>query len=268
MSDRPKGRLAFVGLGLHDEKDITVRGMEEISGADVVFSESYTSRLSEGAISRLSESTGKEVRMLSRKEVEDASAILDSCMGRRVAFLVVGDPLTATTHVDLRLRAHRLFVETVVVHAPSAITAVPGILGLQHYKFGRVATLPYPQEGYLPTSPCEMILENLGRGLHSLVLLDIDSENDRYMTANEGMRLLLEMSSKLGERETRISEDTMVCVVARAGSTDCVASAGKLEDMRLRNFGPPLHTIVIPGRLHFMEEEALSAFAGAEAPRG
>jgi diphthine synthase len=28
------------------------------------------------------------------------------------------------------------------------------------------------------------------------------------------------------------------------------------------DFGPPLHTLVIPGKLHFMETEALVAFAG------
>jgi len=262
-SDRSSGRLAFVGLGLHDEKDVTARGLEEIRAADIVFAEDYTSRQSEGAIARLSELTGRDIQMLSREQVEEGSAILESCAGRRVAFLVVGDPLTATTHVDLRLRAHKAAVETEIIHASSALTAVPGILGLQHYKFGRVTTLPYPQEGYLPTSPCEMILENLERGLHSMVLLDIDSENERYMTAPEGMRLLLEMSRKVGKREVTISEDTFVCVVARAGSPDCVASSGRLGEMRLADFGPPLHTIVVPGRLHFMEEEALRAFAPA-----
>ncbi len=261
MTDRFKGRLALVGLGLHDEKDVTVRGLEEISSADVVLSERYTSTLCEGAISRLSETTGKEIRTVTREDVEDASVILDTAMGKRVALLVVGDPLTATTHIDLRLRAARNSIETVIVHASSVLTAVPGLLGLQHYKFGRATTLPFPQEGYLPTSPCEMILENLKRGLHSMALLDIDSENGRYMTANEGMNVLLEMARKLGVAGD-ISGETLACVVARAGAPDCTVSAGRLDDMRLRDFGPPLHTLVIPGLLHFMEEEALQTFAG------
>lgn len=262
MPDRFKGRLVLVGLGLHDEKDVTVRGLEEIRSADVVFSERYTSRLCEGAISRLSETTGREIQMLTREDVEDASVILEACKGRRAALLVVGDPLAATTHIDLRLRAEKDSIETAVVHAPSVLTAVPGLLGLQHYKFGRVTTLPFPHEGHLPTSPCEIIIDNLERGLHSMVLLDIDSENDRYMTANEGMRFLLEMSSKL-ERADAISSETLVCVVARAGAPDCIVAAGRLEDMGLRDFGQPLHTIVVPGHLHFMEEEALQTFAGA-----
>ena len=263
MAEGPKGRLALVGLGLYDERDITTRGLEEIRDADIVFCESYTSRLSEGSVSRLSERLGKDIRALDREAVEDASAILGACDGKRVVLLVVGDPLTATTHIDLRLRAARCSIETVIVHAPSVLTAVPGLLGLQHYKFGRTTTLPYPQEGYLPTSPCEMVLENLARGLHTLVLLDIDAENERYMSANEGLRLLLEMARKLRPPAREISDDTLVCVVARAGAPDCVVAAGKLGEMRLRDFGPPLHSIAIPGKLHFMERDALQTFAGA-----
>ena len=267
MSKGSKGRLAFVGLGLYDDKDVTTRALDEIAEADIVFSESYTSKMSEGSVSRLSEKLGKEIQVLDREAVEDASTILEACDGHRVALLVAGDPLTATTHIDLRLRAARSSIETVVIHAPSVLTAVPGLLGLQHYKFGRATTLPYPQEGYLPTSPCEMVLENLARGLHTLVLLDIDAENERYMSANEGIRLLLEMAKKLGTPARAMSNDMLACVVARAGAPDCIVSAGKLGEMRLRDFGPPLHTIVIPGKLHFMERDALATFAGAAGLR-
>ncbi|UCE81519.1 MAG: diphthine synthase [Methanobacteriota archaeon] len=254
------GRLALVGLGLCDEKDITVRGMEEIMSADNVFAEHYTSRLKEGSISRLSNAIGKEIVMLPRKEVEEGSRIIDSCRTGRTAFLVGGDPLTATTHIDLRLRALQESIETVVVHASSVLTAVPGLLGLQHYKLGRTTTLPFPQKGYLPTSPYEIIVENLARGLHSLVLLDTNSADEGNMTANEGMEVLLDMAGK-SDGLAKLDEDTLVAVVARAGAPDCVIAAGRMTDMRTRSFGLPLHTIVIPGRLHFMEEEALKAFA-------
>ncbi len=261
MVDDKTTKLTFIGLGLCDEMDITTRGMAEVREADVVYAEHYTSRLSSGAISRLEATTGKEIVMLTRHEVEDGSCIIESCKSGRVAFLVAGDPMTATTHVDLRLRAAKESIETEVVHGSSVLTAVLGLLGLQHYKLGRTTTLPFPQEGYLPTSPCEIILDNLDRGLHSLVLLDIDSENDRYMTANEGMKVLEEMAKKQGTSE-KIHEDLIVAVVARAGWPDCVVAAGRLREMRARRFGPPLHTLVIPGKLHFMEEEALTVFAG------
>ncbi len=250
------GKLSFVGLGLHDEDGITVRGLKEIIGSDVVFAESYTSALSDGAIDRLARIAGKPIETLTRSQVEDGSRILDEAKGKKVAFLVPGDPMTATTHVDLRMRALKLGIKTAIVHGSSALTAVPGILGLQHYKFGRTTTLPFPQEGYSPMSPYDVIADNLSRGLHSMVLLDIDSDNSRYMTANEGLHLLLDMERRGGK--AILGDEALVCAVARAGAPDCVAASGKLRDLATMEFGPPLHTLVVPGKLHFMEEEALS----------
>ena len=256
------GRLAFVGLGLHDENGITVQGLQEIRNAEIVYAEMYTSALTEGAMDRLGSNTGKHIELLDRASLEDGSRVLNDCRERRVALLVVGDPMTATTHVELRLRAISQGIETVVVHGVSVLTAVPGLLGLQHYKFGRTVTLPLPQEGYSPTSPYELIADNISRDLHTLILLDIDAENNRYMTANEGMRLLLDMERRT-ERKT-LSMDSLVCVVARAGSPDCIVRAGPLREMVDLDFGGPLHTLVVPGKLHFMESEALSLLARAQ----
>lgn len=254
------GRLVFVGLGLDDERGITLRGLEEARAADIVFAEFYTSTLRTGSIERLEKAIGKGIKVLGREDVEDAKIILEACKDASVVLLVAGDPMAATTHVDLRIRAHSAGASTAVVHGPSVFTSAAGLLGLQHYKFGRTTTLPFPQEGYSPTSPYEVVSENVSRRLHTLVLLDIDSGNQRYMTANEGLRLLLDMEARMG-RGT-VTADTIVGVVARAGSDDVVVRAGPISKLIDEDFGPPLHSIVVPGKLHFMEEEALRAFAG------
>ncbi len=256
----PAGRLVFAGLGLQDEEGITSKALREVERADVVFAETYTSFLEEGAIERLEAKLGKKFVMLDRTAVEDGRKILDAAKSGKVVLLVAGDPMTATTHIDLRLRAAEESIETVVIHGVSVMTAVPGLLGLQHYKFGRTASLPFPQEGYSPTSPYEAVTENLSRGLHTLVLLDIDADGRRFMTANEGIHLLLDMERRTG-RGT-LSEDSPVCVVARAGSSDCLVRAGSAKDLLEEDFGPPLHCLVVPGKLHFMEERALEVFAG------
>ena len=254
------GTLTFVGLGLDDDQGISLKGLNEVGLADVVFAEAYTSTLSEGSIDRLAKKTGKKIDILSRNTVEDGGSLLETCKEKRVVLLIAGDPMTATTHIDLRLRAERQGIHTRVVHGSSILTAVPGVLGLQHYKFGRTTTVPFPQEGYSPTSPLEVISENLSRGLHTLVLLDIDAENARYMTANEGLHCLLDMDRRLGKGV--IDENNLVCVVARAGAEDCVARAGRLGDLVKESFGPTLHSLVVPGKLHFMEEESLEVLAG------
>ena len=97
-------------------------------------------------------------------------------------------------------------------------------------------------------------------GLHTLVLLDIQVEKNRYMTANEGLELLLKMEDKL--RKHLFTDETIACVVARAGAPDSVVAANTINILRKKDFGPPLHTLVIPGNLHFMEVEALELCAG------
>ena len=253
------GKLTFIGLGLYDEKDISLKGLEEIKKCDKVYAEFYTAILTGADIKKIEKKIGKKIEVLTREETEKGNKILESTDAKNVVFLTCGDPMTATTHIDLRLRAIRRGVKTKVIHGSSIATAVPGLLGLQNYKFGRTTTLAYPNKEYFPTSPYDVIKVNKKFGLHTLVLLDIQAEKKKYMTANEGMKLLLEMEDKL--KENVFKDDSIVCVVARAGSDEPAVAAGAVKDLIDKDFGPPLHTLVIPGNLHFMEFEAMQALA-------
>jgi len=255
----PKGKLIFVGLGLYDEKDISLKGLEEIKKCDKVFAEFYTAKLSGTNLKKVEKKIGKKIEVLNREETEKGDKIIVSAKDETVVFLTCGDPMTATTHVDLRLRAIEQGIETKVVHGSSIITAVPGLLGLQNYKFGRTTTLAYPEKNYFPTSPYQVIKDNKKMGLHTLVLLDIQVEKYKYMTANEGITFLLEMEKK--HKKQVFTGDSIVCVVARAGSSNPVVVANTADILKKRDFGPPLHTIVIPGKLHFMEIESLKILA-------
>ncbi|RLF34456.1 MAG: diphthine synthase [Thermoplasmata archaeon] len=261
-----KGSLVFIGLGLYDEKDITLKGFEEVKKADKVFAEFYTAKLVGTTLKDIETLIGKKITVLSREKTEKGEVVLDSAEKHYTVFLTAGDPMTATTHVDLRIRAIKRGINTQVVHGCSIVTAVPGLLGLQSYKFGRTTTLVFPDKNYFPTSPYEVIKENKKMGLHTLVLLDVQADKNRYMTANEGMKFLLEMEEK--NRGNVLSKDTLVCVVARAGSNKPVVKADSIKNLIKIDFGPPLHTLVVPGRLHFMEVEALIALAHLPAQLG
>ena len=254
-----KGRLTFIGLGLYDEKDISLKGLEEINNCDEVYAEFYTAKLIGTNIDKIEEKIGKTIKILSREETEKGDKILKSANDKNIAFLTCGDSMTATTHIDLRLKAVNIGIKTKIVHGNSIVTAVPGLLGLQNYKFGRTTTLAFPEKDYFPTSPYNVIKDNKEMGLHTLVLLDIQTDKERYMTANEGMALLLEMEKKL--KEQIITEDTIVCTVARAGSLSPTLMADRMDILKDKEFGPPLHTLVVPGKLHFMEIEALEKLA-------
>jgi diphthine synthase len=96
-------------------------------------------------------------------------------------------------------------------------------------------------------------------GLHTLVLLDIQEDNNRYMTANEGIKLLLKMEEK--HKQEIFTNDSILCVVARAGSNKPITVADTIKNIINRDFGPPLHSLIVPGKLHFMEIEALQILA-------
>jgi len=255
--------LVFIGLGLYDEKDISLRGLEELKEADVVFAEFYTSLMLGFSIWKLEEIIGKAVKVVSRRvlEEEEGQQLFEAAKRGKVAFLVPGDPLIATTHVDLRIRAEKMGIKTRVVHGASVVSAVRGISGLQNYKFGKAVTIPFSEQGFVSETPYMVIRENRKRGLHTMCYLDIKAEEQRYLTIKEALQTLLEMEKQ--RKEEVVTPKTLVIGVARAGSSEPIVKAGYIAEVINYDFGAPPHTLIFPGKLHFMEAEALITLADA-----
>ena len=251
----------FIGLGLYDEKDISVKGVEALKKVEAVYAEFYTAKLFGGSISSLEEIIGNEIKILTREEVEEENLPLKEAKIKDVAFLSAGDPLIATTHSEMLIEAKKAGIKTTVIHSSSILSAAPGIAGLQAYKFGKVTTIPFTEENYFPHSPYLAIKANMDSKLHTLVLLDIRAHENRYMTANQGMEYLLQAET---DKELKIAtEETVIVVVARAGSGNPLVRADKIKNLINSDFGGPLHCLMIPGDLHFMEAEALVELADA-----
>lgn len=256
-------QLFFIGLGLYDDQDISIKGIHALQKCDQIFAEFYTSQSPGFNKQRFEQQIGKSLTILTREQTEKGDIILHHAQQGTVGFLTAGDPLIATTHIDLRIRAIKLGISTHIIHAGSIVTAVPGLLGLQNYKFGRTTTLAYPEKSYFPTSPYTVIKDNKENGLHTLLLLDIQADKQRYMTAHEAIQILIELEKHM--KYNLITSDTLLCVVARAGSASPVVQANTIQNLQQLDFGPPLHTLVLPGALHFMEIEALEHCAGLPA---
>ena len=258
------GELVFIGLGLFDEKDISLRGVEEMRKANAVFAEFFTSVMPGLSVQKLEEIAGKEIKIVSRRtlEEEDGKPILQEANKGKAALLVPGDPLIATTHVDLRIRAEKQGIRTRVIHGASIVSAVVGLSGLQNYKCGRSVTIPFPEKGFVSETPYKVILENRVMGLHTLCYLDIKAEEQKYMTIKDGLQLLLDIEKQ--KKRHVITVSTLVLGVARAGSDNPTVKADYVRDVINHDFGPPPHTLVFPAKLHFMEAEALITLA--EAP--
>ncbi|GAB7089968.1 diphthine synthase [Halorubrum luteum] len=259
--------LTFIGLGLYDERSITVEGRDAVRAADRVFAEFYTSRLVGADVEDLETYHGVDIEVRPREGVEqDPEPILAAAEAGDAAFLTAGDTMISTTHTDLRLRAEERGIDTRVIHGVTAQSAASSLTGLQNYRFGKAVTLPFPYAhggDDVPASVRETIDANRERGLHTVVYLDIkvgtgpsgpDPDHEEYMTADRAAALLAE-----GWR------DALAVAVARAGSPDAVVAADRLSALATREFGDPLHLLVIPGELHHVEADALAGIADAPA---
>ncbi|WP_435333057.1 diphthine synthase [Haloarchaeobius sp. TZWWS8] len=259
--------LTFIGLGLYDERSITVEGADALQAADQAYAEFYTSKLLGADVDDLQAYHGTDIEVRDRPGVEQhPDDILDAAESDDVAFLTAGDTMISTTHVDLRLRAHERGIETRIIHGTTAQTATSSLTGLQNYRFGKATTLPfeYAHGGDdVPVSVRDTIDANRERGLHTVVYLDIkvgrgpdgdDPEHEEYMTADYAANLL-----------AAYYPDTLGVVVARAGSPEPLVAADSLSELATRDFGDPLHLLVIPGDLHLIEVDALRDLAGAPA---
>lgn len=252
-----------MGVGPHGPDGLTPASIRAVVLAGAVFADDYTALFPKDTLEFLQRTRSAPILRLGRERLESGKEILEAAAARGGAVLLVpGDPMAATTHVALRIEAVRRAIPVRVLFAPSITHTAFSEAGLQHYKAGRVVTLPFPETGFAPTSPLEKLAENLKAGAHTLVLLDLKGEQGRFMTANEAIRLLLELGRKL--ESSAFSDGTLVVVVARAGEPDAVVHAGSAKRMLALDFGPPMHSLIVPGSLHFEEREALKVLCGAE----
>ena len=246
--------LYLIGVGLSTEKDITLRGLEIIKRCDKVYLENYTSLL-QCSVADLEKCYGKKVILADRTASEqDDIKIVEEAKKMDVAFLVIGDPFSATTHIGLFQLAKEKKVPVQVVHNASVLTAV-GITGLQLYKFGRVTSIPFLEDNPQLETPYRVLKDNQAQGSHTLFLLDLKPGQNKFMTVNQALEILENIESRL--KENLIRKDSFVIGCARLGSDDAVIKAGPLEKVKQMQFGKAPHCLIIPGKMHFAEEEFL-----------
>ncbi len=242
--------LTLIGLGLFDDKDLSLRAVEESKKSDLVCIELYTGKWY-GDISNLQKLIGKEIVQLKRKDLEENSKkILEEAKNKRVAIFIIGDPLIATTHISLILDARRLGIETKIIHNSSIVSAI-GETGLHAYKFGPIVTIPFKEKtkGKSPQSIFEIIKDNKKRGLHTLCLLDVVADENRYMTISNALQILL--SGNI------ISQKDKMVAFSKAGSDKPAIVYDTVKNLIGRNIADVPSVLIIPGKLHFTEEEFL-----------
>ncbi len=251
--------LYFVGLGLRAEH-LTEQGRRALSESKTVFVEGYTSFY----YPNLREFFDNIIHVkrsifVNRKMLEEESGkIIWKSLGEGDSTLaVIGDPFIATTHNYLRTEARKKGYRTVYVPGINIFSYSVGITGLFNYKFGESATIVEPWGEILSTRPYEVLVENRRRDLHTFFYLDISGAG-RPMNASRAIELLLEMEER--ERKGALREKDMVIIIQHASWPDeRIYYTSVDKALSMRGLSPP-HSLIFPGKLHFMEEDVLEAY--------
>jgi len=259
------GELAFIGLGLCGCDYLSIKALRYLKNADHIFLETYTSILPNFSREKLEKLLGKRIIEIKRRDLEEKEGedIIRLATRKRVALITPGDPFIATTHNFLRLKALKMGIKVLTIFGVSVVSAAQSATGLHCYKFGRVCTLVIPEEryGYFPETPYIVLTQNLKYGLHTLFLLDLKIEEEKYLTPQEAIDLLLKLEEKI--KLKAISENTVAVVLARLGCNSQAVVCNTLKRLRKIDFGPPPYCLIIPGKLHPLEKESLILLAGA-----
>jgi diphthine synthase len=248
--------FTFIGLGLHDERGLTLEGLEEARRSDTAFAEFYTNIMPSLDLQRLESLIGRKIHIVNRIQLEDEGGrdLLKAAQEGRVAFLVPGDPMIATTHISLKLSLSKIGIKSRIIHAASIMSAICGATGLQSYKFGKAVTIPF--DGPLPKSVLDAVSDNSVRGLHTLLLLDLKASQNKQLTITEALRKMISAKPDM--------QSQLAVGAARLGALDEKVVAGRMRTLINEDFGDPPHSIVAVGRLHFMESEALKVLCRAQ----
>jgi diphthine synthase len=244
--------LYLIGLGLRDEKDISLKGLEAIKACDLVYFEGYTSKL-ECSVSDMEKLYGKSIIIADRNLAESGMGkIISEAESKNVAFLVIGDVFSATTHISLFAEAKSCNVKVEVIHNASVLTAV-GITGLELYKFGKITSIPFDNKDIV--APIDVFEMNKSNGLHTLFLLDLNPEKGDFMTAAQAAEYLIQKG---------IPAETDAVACAELGSKNPGVAFDKLRSLNERIAtqwaGRIPQCLIIPGKLHFVEQESLERY--------
>lgn len=241
--------LYIIGLGLWDKEDITVKGLNALKQCDKVYLEDYTSKLGV-SVQELEEFYGKEIILADRKTAEqDAEmTIIDDAEKGNCAFLVVGDSLSATTHLSIIQAAKERGIKVVIVNNASILNSI-AILGLELYKYGRTVSIPFNNKNV--DSPVKFYNQNRGIGLHTLFLLDLNPKEGKFMQVKEAAKYLIGKG---------VREDTKAIGCAGIGSENPEIRYKTLKQLASEEFTIVPQCLVIPGELHFVEEEFIERF--------
>lgn len=251
--------LWFVGLGINGYQGLSVHALDILKSCKKICVERFTSEISDRDLTNLRALIADdtiEIIVVKRWVVEDGRLILEEARKKRVALLSYGDPLIATTHSELYVRAKKSSIDVRVIHAASGLTSVIGEAGLHFYKCGRSVTMMSEPQSAI--SVYNTIHDNLLAGNHTLILTEYavnDSVKSPFLDPKEALKMLLGVEDDL--KYGILNQDTFAIIASRIGTEDNNIVSGKIRSLMESDFGSGPHSMVVTGPFHFSEEDAV-----------
>jgi len=246
--------LWFVGLGISGTRSIPIEVVKIIQEADFVYLEAFTSPISKQHEDEIKNMVNGSFKIAKRWLVEDGQEILKTSKSSTAVLLSYGDPYVATTHIELRTRAKLENIETNTIHSASAITSMVGEAGLQFYKVGRMVTIMNEKKSTI--TPYTAIFKNLTQGLHSIILLEYNHDENYFLDPKDAISNLLDVEKE--QKRNVLNNDTFAIIASRIGFETQKIISGKFSNLLKVDFGEPPHSIIITGKLHFTESDAIN----------
>lgn len=249
--------LWFVGIGVSGPDSISIETQKVLEKANIVYLEQFTSPISKTDLNKFKKLTKGEFKIAKRWLVEDGKEILKNAKKKKVVLLAYGDPYIATTHIELRTRAIQEKIKTKTIHAASAVTSLIGECGLHYYKVGRIATIMDDMKSMI--TPYYVIYKNFIEGNHTVLLLEYNQDKDFFLEPKDALNGIVAIEK--GQKRNVVNSSTYAIVASRIGFKNQSIVAGRISNLKKLDFGKPPHTIVIPGKFHFTESDALKVLA-------
>jgi diphthine synthase len=240
----------IIGIGL-SVNQITKEALDIISKSKDVYIDNYTNILSEGEVSELEKIINKKIVSLERKNLETEQNFLKDDS----ALLVIGNPFSATTHYTLIKDAKHKGIHTKIIPGIS-IFNYKGYTGLYEYKFGKTISIVYPDGNYKPTSFYNTLIENLSIKAHTLCLLDIKTDKQKFMTIKEACTIL----NEIDKENNRVLDDKECIALCKMGSTDQDIISFKFKDYNNVIINKFPQSLIICGYLNEFERDGLNEF--------
>ena len=235
--------LYIIGLGLNKES-ISKQGIKAIKACKKIYLENYTVDFPYSQ--KELEKVIKRKIISANREFVESNSLVKEAKNENICLLVYGSPLTATTHISLIQESKKNKTKINIIYNASIFDAIAET-GLEIYKFGKVTSIPKWTKSFKPTSFMEIVKQNQGIDAHSLILIDIG----------------LEIKDAIEELETSAEEHKInldhIILCSKLGTENSKILYKTSEELKKINVKKP-YCIIIPSKLHFLEQEVLEKF--------